>query len=123
MQLIIRRKYAVSVELELKNLILDRYKSLREFAIKIDMPYSTIDTILKRGVDKANVYNIIKICKELNIDAEALGEGRIEHKQTDNQVNTIAAHRDKLDADWTEEELEDIENFKKYVLSKRKFKE
>lgn len=113
----------MSVELELKNLILDRYKSLREFAIKIDMPYSTIDTILKRGVDKANVYNIIKICKELNIDAEALGEGRIEHKQTDNQVNTIAAHRDKIDADWTEEELEDIENFKKYVLSKRKFKE
>lgn len=113
----------MSVELELKDLILERYKSLREFAIKIDMPYSTMDTILKRGVDKANVYNIIKICKELNIDTEALGEGRIECKQTDYQVSTIAAHKDKIDVDWTEEELEDIENFKKYVLSKRKNKE
>ena len=107
----------MSVELELKDLILERYKSLREFAIKIDMPYSTVDTILKRGVDKANIVNIIRICKELNIDAEALGEGRIEHKEIYNEIHTIAAHHDG--EEWTEEELEDIENFKKYVLSKR----
>ena len=36
----------------------------------------------------------------------------------DNQINTIAAHHD--DAEWTEEELEEIEEFKRYVLSKRK---
>lgn len=113
----------MSVESELKNLILNKYKSLREFAIKIDMPYSTMDTILKRGVDKANINNIIKICKELNIDTESLGEGRIEHKQHERHVNTIAAHKDEIDVDWTEEELEDIENFKKYVLSKRKNRE
>ncbi len=113
----------MSVESELKNLILNKYKSLREFAIKIDMPYSTMDTILKRGVDKANINNIIKICKELNIDTESLGEGRIEQKQHEKHVNTIAAHKDEIDVDWTEEELEDIENFKKYVLSKRKNRE
>ncbi len=113
----------MSVESELKNLILNKYKSLREFAIKIDMPYSTMDTILKRGVDKANINNIIKICKELNIDTESLGEGRIECKQHERHVNTIAAHKDEIDVDWTEEELEDIENFKKYVLSKRKNRE
>ncbi len=107
----------MSVELELKDLILERYKSLREFAIKIDMPYSTVDTILKRGVDKANIVNIIRICKELSIDAEALGEGRIEYKEINNEIHTIAAHHDG--EEWTEEELEDIENFKKYVLSKR----
>ena len=32
-------------------------------------------------------------------------------------INTIAAHHD--DYNWTEEELKEIENFKKYVLSKR----
>lgn len=32
-------------------------------------------------------------------------------------VDTIAAHHDG--DEWTEDELEDIENFKKYVLSKR----
>lgn len=109
----------MSVELELKDLILSKYKSLREFAIKIDMPYSTIDTILKRGVDKANIINIIRICKELEIDTEALGEGRIEFKKNDSEIQTIAAHRDNIEADWTEEELEDIANFKEYVLSKR----
>ena len=36
----------------------------------------------------------------------------------DNQINTIAAHHDE--AEWTEEELEEIEEFKRYVLSKRK---
>lgn len=51
----------MSVEIKLKELILEKYKSLREFAIKIDMPYSTLDTILKRGVNKANVSNIIAI--------------------------------------------------------------
>lgn len=107
----------MSVELDLKDLILSKYKSLREFSIKIDMPYSTIDTILKRGVDKANINNIIRICKELNIDTEALGEGRIEFK-INNEIDTIAAHKDKID--WTEDELKDIEDFKKYILSKRK---
>ncbi|MCI8348704.1 MAG: helix-turn-helix transcriptional regulator [Firmicutes bacterium] len=34
------------------------------------------------------------------------------------KVHTIAAHHD--DYDFTEEELEEIEDFKKYVLSKRK---
>ena len=33
------------------------------------------------------------------------------------KIQTIAAHHD--DVDWTEEELQEIEDFKKYVLSKR----
>lgn len=111
----------MSIESELKELILNRYKSLREFTIKIDMPYSTLDTILKRGVNKANISNIISICKALNIDTEELGAGRIIFKEDKEEVQTIAAHHDG--EEWTEEELEDIENFKKYVLSKRKNKD
>ncbi len=34
------------------------------------------------------------------------------------KINTIAAHHD--DEDWTEEELKEIDQFKKFVLSKRK---
>ena len=68
-----------SVESKLKELILTRYKSLREFTLKIDMPYSTFDTILKRGVDKANIINILKICNELNISADKLASGIIEN--------------------------------------------
>jgi transcriptional regulator with XRE-family HTH domain len=42
-------------------------------------------------------------------------------KNTDTEIHTLAAHKDGIE--WTEEELEDIENFKEYVLSKRKNKE
>ncbi len=65
------------LEDELKALILSRYKSIREFTTKIDMPYSTMDSVLKRGVNKANITNIIKICRELDIDTEKLADGKI----------------------------------------------
>lgn len=39
------------------------------------MPYQTMDSILKRGVDKASVSNIIKICKALDISADELANG------------------------------------------------
>lgn len=39
-------------------------------------------------------------------------------EQTPNEVSTIAAHHDSYD--FTQEELDEIEEFKKFVLSKRK---
>jgi len=111
-----------TVETELKELILSRYKSLREFTISIGMPYSTLDTILKRGVDKANIGNIIKLCKALDIDVEALGEGEIIFKSKDESkeeipIYAVAAHHDG--GTWTEEELKAIEDFKEFIKSKR----
>ena len=38
----------MSVESKLKELILKRYNSIREFTQEIDIPYSTIDSILRR---------------------------------------------------------------------------
>lgn len=67
----------MKIEDKLKELILSRYKSLREFSQVIDMPYSTLDTILKRGIDKASIGNIIKICQELHISADELANNRI----------------------------------------------
>ena len=67
----------MSIEGKLKGLILSRYRSLREFTQTIDMPYQTMDSILKRGVDKASVSNIIKICKALDISADELANGHL----------------------------------------------
>lgn len=64
-----------SIEHELKELILKRYGSLSEFCKKIDLPWTTLDSILKRGVDKANIRNILKITSELKIDVERLANG------------------------------------------------
>ena len=55
-------------ETKLRNLILDRYTSLRQFAIETDIPYSTLMTLLSRDVGGASFDVIIKICKQLNID-------------------------------------------------------
>lgn len=65
------------VEEELKQYILQRYKSIKEFASVADIPYTTLDSILKRGVGKANVLNIIRLCDALEIDTNALAQGVI----------------------------------------------
>ena len=55
-------------ELKLRNLILDRYTSLRQFANDADIPYSTLMTLLSRGVGGASVDIVIRICKILEVD-------------------------------------------------------
>lgn len=67
----------MTIEEKLKDLILSRYNSVREFTLIIDMPYTTLDSIFRRGVGTSSVANIIKICKELGISADALAEGEI----------------------------------------------
>lgn len=69
------------MEEKLKQIIINNYGSVRAFAKKVDIPYTTMDTILKRGVMKANVLNIIKICKKLDIDIESLANGKIKTKE------------------------------------------
>lgn len=52
----------------LKRLILEQ-GTIKDFAIKIDMPYSTLLSILK-NVGGAAIDNVIKICKGLNITTD-----------------------------------------------------
>ena len=67
----------MNLEEKLKNLILTRYKSIREFTQIADIPYSTFSTIINRGIENSNVNNVIKICKTLGISADALADGHI----------------------------------------------
>lgn len=102
-----------NVETKLKELILNRYGSLAKFCEKIGMPWTTLDSILKRGVEKANILNILKITRELGLDVEAFASGEIVFRRPD----TLAAH---FDGDTlTPEEQEEVDNFVEYVKSKR----
>lgn len=67
----------MSIEEKLKEYILAHYKSIREFTKKVDMPYTTVDGILKRGVANSSIGNVLKICKALNISADELANNRI----------------------------------------------
>lgn len=69
----------MSRELMLRNLILDRYISLRQFAKEIDVPYSTLMTLLARDIGGASFDIVIKICKKLELDPfELLQESNLE---------------------------------------------
>ena len=70
------------VEEQLKSLIIERYGSLKKFAESVDIAWSTLDGVIKRGVNKANITSLIKICEGLNIDCESLYYGDIITKQT-----------------------------------------
>lgn len=67
----------MTIEEKLRDCILMNYRSMREFTLKADIPYSTLDTILKRGVMNASIGNILKICSALNISADELANGNI----------------------------------------------
>lgn len=55
-------------EQTLRNLILDRYASLRQFAMETGIPYSTLMTLLSRDIGGASFDIVILICKKLGID-------------------------------------------------------
>lgn len=80
----------MTIEEKLKKYILKKYNSIREFTIAIDLPYSTMATILKRGIANSNVNNIIKICQALEISADELAAGNIVPTQPADDQKTIS---------------------------------
>ncbi len=79
----------MSVEEELKELIISRYKSLRQFSIEIDLPYTTLSGMLERGIGNAGIQKVIKICQALAIDTDALADGRIEERKINDEAVTF----------------------------------
>lgn len=65
------------IEEKLKEMILSRFGSVKTFAEACGLPYGTVDTILRRGVHKASITNIIAMCKTLNISTDELAHDRI----------------------------------------------
>lgn len=67
----------MNIEIELKELIINKYGSVREFSKIVDMPYTTIVSIFQRGIGNSSVNNVTKICKELKISVDELADGKI----------------------------------------------
>lgn len=89
----------MTTEERLKELILSRYHSVREFSLTIGMPNSTLESIFKRGIGNSSVTNVIKICKALGISADALADGEIVQiqKRPTNRVNDRIEVKDLVD--------------------------
>lgn len=104
------------LETNLKLLIIEKYGSMKKFCEKVDMPWTTLDSILKRGVANSNITNVLKITRELRLDAEKLVDGSIVPIETEHL--TLAAHFDG--DEYTKSELNEIRQFAEFVKNKRK---
>lgn len=83
-----------------------------ELSEKSGVPVGTLNKILAGQTSDPKFETVKAICKALNISLAALDD------YESSRINTIAAHHNN--EDWTEAEIAEIEEFKKYVLSKRK---
>lgn len=106
-----------TTETKIREMIIERYGSLKKFCEFIQMPWTTLDSILKRGFANSNITNVMKITKELGIDTEQLALGEIVDSKKQ-QEQTMAAHFEG--EDFTPEEWEDIRAYAEFVKNRRK---
>jgi len=52
----------------LRNRNIDSFTSLRQFAMEADIPYSSLMTVLSRGIGGASFDMVMQICRKLQID-------------------------------------------------------
>lgn len=67
----------MTIEEKLREYILTHYKSIREFTQKANIPYSTMDGILKRGIANSSIGNVLKVCQALGISADELARNKV----------------------------------------------
>lgn len=67
----------MTVEERLQAIMKERYGSVLRFSQAAGLANSTTVGVLQRGIGKSAYSTLIRICDELNISVEALGEGRI----------------------------------------------
>ena len=91
----------------------DRNINKSQLSKESGVPYTTIYGFYKKGTDNIKLSTLKKLSSYFGCSLDYLADDDI----SEDSINTIAAHHDS--EDWTEEELNEIEEFKKFVLSKR----
>ncbi len=89
----------------LKREILSQYKSVRQFAIEMQIPYSTLVTALDRGIEGMAYGTVIKMCDKLNLNpvdfislekGASLGEKILENRVMQYYVKLNKTGRKKI---------------------------
>lgn len=97
---------------KLDMLLKERNISPIELAREINVSPSTIYSIIQRDNKKIDIQVLFDMAHALGVDAEYFSDTTYV-----STIETLAAHHDN--EDWTDAELEEIEAFKQFVLSKR----
>ena len=69
----------MTIEDQVKSIILQKHKSLRAFTQAIGLPYSTVDSMLRNGISGTGLQTVTKICHALDIDVDSISAGRIKY--------------------------------------------
>ena len=66
-----------TIEQRLNDLIIERYENVTTFSKQTGIPRSTLGSIMKRGINNANVSTMRTICRTLQLSLDELVDGRI----------------------------------------------
>lgn len=104
----------------LKKEILRQYRSVRQFAMEMNIPYSTLVTALERGIEGMAYGTVIKMCDKLSlnpVDFSSLGAQLLENRVMQNYVKLNQTGRDKI-----LELMDDFVQIDKYKAKSKKAK-
>lgn len=108
----------------LKQEILKQYRSVRQFAIEMEIPYSTLVTALERGIEGMAYGTVIKMCDKLSLnpvdftslEADAtLGAQLLENRVMQYYMKLNPMGRDKI-----LELMDDLVQIEKYKAKREK---
>lgn len=110
----------------LKKEILRQYRSVRQFAMEMNIPYSTLVTALERGIEGMAYVTVIKMCDKLSLNPvdfsslerdASLGAQLLENRVMQNYVKLNQTGRDKI-----LELMDDFVQIDKYKAKAKKTK-
>ena len=102
----------------LKKEILRQYRSVRQFAMEMNIPYSTLVTALDRGIEGMAYGTVIRICDKLSlnpVDFSSLEKGEVlGEKLLENRVMQYYIQLNKRGRKKILEMMEDYSQLDKY---------
>lgn len=72
----------MQAEERIKELIIAKYGNVRAFATESGISYTTVRSILERGVMNAKAENVFKMCRMLGISPDTLADWELEGSPT-----------------------------------------
>ena len=125
LQLVMEEKEMTKAEI-LKKEILKQYRSVRQFAMEMNIPYSTLVTALERGIEGMAYGTVIKMCDKLSLNPvdfsslerdASLGAQLLENRVMQNYIKLNQTGRDKI-----LELMDDFVQIEKYKAKGKKSK-
>lgn len=118
----------MTIEEKIKQKIIEQYKSIRAFSIATNIPYSTIDTMLKKGIAGTGVVTLQRICAALGILMDGLEYNEITERPDSyyeggvfffGKFAELISFFEKLD----EDDQNQVTNFTRFLSASSKYED